>query len=155
MARCKSADATSCARLAESNDWWAEPYITRTALSSCLGIESTSDPPQSLEVRRNLESLISSYCEQLPLPGDVLQHIAEAMESGTPSQRKALLQELVSEIRVESRDAIFPTYRLPNGPVRVMSGVVPIAGPRPLPPMPSSCVCDGVIAISLSPNSEF
>ena len=50
--------------------------------------------------------------------------IAEAMESGAPSQRKALLQELVSEIRVESRGAIFPTYRLPNGPVRVISGVV-------------------------------
>jgi hypothetical protein len=46
------------------------------------------------------------------------------MENGNPSQRKALLQELVAEIRVESREAIFPTYRLPNGPVRVISGVV-------------------------------
>jgi len=43
------------------------------------------------------------------------------MESGTASQRKALLQELVSEIRVESGHA---TYRLPNGPVRVMSGLI-------------------------------
>jgi len=57
--------------------------------------------------------------------------IAEAMENGTASQRKALLQELVSEIRVESRDAIFPTYRLPNGPVRVISGVVGRRGLEP------------------------
>ncbi|HUZ89483.1 MAG TPA: hypothetical protein VMU49_06615 [Candidatus Acidoferrales bacterium] len=47
------------------------------------------------------------------------------MAEGTAGQRKALLQALVAEIRVgESRDAIFPTYRLPAGPVRVMSGVV-------------------------------
>lgn len=50
--------------------------------------------------------------------------IADALEAGTPSQRKALVQELVSEIRVESRDSILPTYRLPAGPVRVVSGMV-------------------------------
>jgi hypothetical protein len=50
--------------------------------------------------------------------------ITDALEAGTPSQRKALLQELVSEIRVEGRGSILPTYRLPAGPVRVMSGMV-------------------------------
>jgi hypothetical protein len=50
--------------------------------------------------------------------------ITDALEAGTPSQRKALLQELVSEIRVEGRGSVLPTYRLPAGPVRVMSGMV-------------------------------
>jgi len=50
--------------------------------------------------------------------------IREAMANGTPSQCKARLQALVTETRVEARDAIYPTYRLPNGPVRGMSGVV-------------------------------
>jgi len=32
---------------------------------------------------------------------------------GTPGQRRALLKELVVEVRVESRDSIIPTFRLP------------------------------------------
>jgi hypothetical protein len=37
----------------------------------------------------------------------------------------------VSEIRVESRSEIFPTYRLPAPPVRVISAVVdPSGGPE-------------------------
>ena len=48
-----------------------------------------------------------------------------------PSQRKALMQQLVSEIRVESRSEIFPTYRLPAPPVRVISGVVGRGGLEP------------------------
>jgi hypothetical protein len=66
--------------------------------------------------------------------------IADALEAGTPSQRKALVQELVSEIRVESRDSILPTYRLPAGPVRVVSGMV---GRRGLEPPTSPGVVEG------------
>lgn len=51
--------------------------------------------------------------------GAVLTSIDDAMDSGTLSQRKALMQQLVSEIRVDSRSAIFPTCRLPAPPVRV------------------------------------
>ncbi len=61
----------------------------------------------------------------------VLTSIDDAMESGTLSQRKALMQQLVSEIRVDSRSAIFPTYRLPAPPVRVISGVVGCGGLEP------------------------
>jgi hypothetical protein len=46
------------------------------------------------------------------------------MLNGTPGQRKALLKELVVEVRVESRDSIVPTFRLPTAPVRVTEAVV-------------------------------
>jgi site-specific DNA recombinase len=61
----------------------------------------------------------------------VIGAIADAMDNGMPSQRKALMQQLVSEIRVESRSEIFPTYRLPAPPVRVISGVVGRRGLEP------------------------
>src|SRR5258708_32273272 len=61
----------------------------------------------------------------------VIGAIADAMDNGMPSQRKARMQQLVSEIRVESRSEIFPTYRLPAPPVRVISGVVGRGGLEP------------------------
>jgi len=63
--------------------------------------------------------------------GAVLTAIDDAMDNGTLSQRKALMQQLVTEIRVESRSAIFPTYRLPAPPVRAISGVVDQRGLEP------------------------
>lgn len=42
----------------------------------------------------------------------VLTSIDDAMDNGLLSQRKALTQELVSGISVDSRSAIFPIYRL-------------------------------------------
>ncbi len=63
--------------------------------------------------------------------GAVLTALEDAMGNGTHSQRKALMQQLVAEIRVESRSAIFPTYRLPAPPVRVISGVVGRGGLEP------------------------
>ena len=63
--------------------------------------------------------------------GAVLTTLDDAIGNGTHSQRKALMQQLVAEIRVESRSAIFPTYRLPAPPVRVISGVVGRGGLEP------------------------
>ncbi|TMH53078.1 MAG: hypothetical protein E6H53_20230 [Betaproteobacteria bacterium] len=41
-----------------------------------------------------------------------------------PGQRRALLKELIVEVRVESRDSIIPTFRLPATSVRVTESVV-------------------------------
>lgn len=60
------------------------------------------------EIQDELERETVREPSQADLRG-AIGAIAEAMESGTPSQRMALLQELVSEIRVDSRGAIFPT----------------------------------------------
>ncbi|HEV2413347.1 MAG TPA: recombinase family protein [Candidatus Dormibacteraeota bacterium] len=50
--------------------------------------------------------------------------VRDAMLHGTPGQRKALLKELIVEVRVESRDSIIPTFRLPSTPVRVTETMV-------------------------------
>jgi hypothetical protein len=41
---------------------------------------------------------------------NVKEILRDAMLKGTPGQRKALLKELVVEVRVESRDSIIPTF---------------------------------------------
>ena len=53
------------------------------------------------------------------------------MLHGTPGQRKALLKELVVEVRVEGRDSIIPTFRLPTTSVRVTEAVVVGGGLEP------------------------
>jgi hypothetical protein len=53
------------------------------------------------------------------------------MLNGTPGQRKALLKELIVEVRVEGRDSIIPTFRLPATPVRVTETVVGRGGLEP------------------------
>jgi hypothetical protein len=50
------------------------------------------------------------------------------MLHGTPGQRKALLKELIVEVRVEGRDSIIPTFRLPSAPVRVTETVLDRGG---------------------------
>ena len=57
--------------------------------------------------------------------------VRDAMLNGTPGQRKALLKELIVEVRVESRDSIIPTFRLPTAPVRVTEAVVGLDGLEP------------------------
>jgi hypothetical protein len=69
------------------------------------------------EIQDELERETVRWPSQADLRGAIGAN-AEAMGNGNPSQRKALLRQLVAEIRVESREAIFPTYRLPNGLVR-------------------------------------
>jgi hypothetical protein len=62
---------------------------------------------------------------------NVKEILGDAMLNGTPGRRKALLKELVVEVRVESRDSIIPTFRLPTAPVRVTEAVVGRGGLEP------------------------
>lgn len=62
---------------------------------------------------------------------DAEEAVRDAMLNGTPGQRKALLKELIVEVRVESRDSIVPTFRLPTAPVRVTEAVVGRGGLEP------------------------
>ena len=57
--------------------------------------------------------------------------VRHAMLNGTPGQRKALLKELIVEVRVESRDSIIPTFRLPATSVRVTEAMVGRGGLEP------------------------
>ena len=77
-----------------------------------------------------------SPARPVELPGAVAVRDAEhavrdAMLHGTPGQRKALLKELVVEVRVEGRDSIIPTFRLPTTSVRVTEAVVVGGGLEP------------------------
>ena len=63
---------------------------------------------------------------------DAEQAVRDAMLNGTPGQRKALLKELIVEVRVEGRDSIIPTYRLPTTTVRVTETMVGRDGLEPL-----------------------
>ena len=69
---------------------------------------------------------------------NVKETLRDAMLNGTPGQRKALLKELVVEVRVEGRDGIVPTFRLPTAPVRVTEAVVGRGGLEPPTPASSS-----------------
>ncbi len=68
-----------------------------------------------------------------PLSDDDLRllqaHVVEVIADGDPPARKALLQALVHEIRVVSRDEIYPFFSLPV--VRPPYGSVPPAGIEP------------------------
>jgi site-specific DNA recombinase len=50
--------------------------------------------------------------------------------------RKAMLRVFVEEVRIESRDAIYPTFRIPADPVRQLVRVVEPGGIEP----PTSCM---------------
>ncbi len=63
------------------------------------------------------------------------RHIAQALTTGAVPARKALLQALVHEIRVESRDRVVPWFRLPGGAdpkVRALARSAPPAGAGPV-----------------------
>ena len=88
-------------------------------------------------LRARLDDLRESDRTEVPVAptAEVMRNVKEtlrdAMLNGTPGQRKALLKELVVEVRVESRDSIVPTFRLPTVPVRVTEALVGRGGLEP------------------------
>jgi site-specific DNA recombinase len=80
---------------------------------------------------------------------DAEEALRDAMLNGTPGQRKALLKELIVDVRVESRDSIIPTFRLPTAAVRVTEAVVGRGGLEP----PTSAGEDA--RLFLSENEPF
>jgi site-specific DNA recombinase len=87
------------------------------------------------ELRAKLEELRDS-AKSIQAPSkesvrDAEEAVRDAMLNGTPGQRKALLKELIVEVRVESRDSIIPTFRLPATSVRVTEAMVGRGGLEP------------------------
>ena len=69
------------------------------------------------------------------------RYIAHALTGGAVPARKALLQALVHEIRVENRDRVVPWFRVPGGvdqKVRALARSVPPAGFEPARPAPEA-----------------
>jgi hypothetical protein len=87
------------------------------------------------ELRAKLDELRDS-AQNIEAPSNQAVRNAEealrgAMLNGTPGQRKALLKELVVEVRIESRDSIIPTFRIPTTSVRVTESMVGRGGLEP------------------------
>ncbi len=82
-----------------------------------------------------LEHAIAQGSFALPSDEDlaaIRATVKECVESGTPEERKGLLQKLLADVRVESRDEIYPIFRIPQAGVRVVYGVVDPRGFEPL-----------------------
>ena len=65
---------------------------------------------------------------------DLRARIEEALTNGATPARKALLQSLIHEVRVESRDSVIPWFRVRSGEpakVRALGGLVGPAGFEP------------------------
>jgi len=66
---------------------------------------------------------------------EMRHHIEKAVTDGAVPARKALLQALVHEIRVEGRDRVVPWFRVTGGAnpkVRALARSVPPAGAGPV-----------------------
>ena len=66
----------------------------------------------------------------------IREHVAHVMKHGPDSQRKAVMQALVGEVRVHSRDHIVPTFYVPEDfdPTKVLmpDGIVGVTGLEPV-----------------------
>jgi site-specific DNA recombinase len=80
-------------------------------------------------------------------------HIDRVMKNGDEAQRKAVMQALVQEVRVVSRDEILPTFYVPedSDPAKVLmpDGIVDIAsGDKNRGPVLSG----GAVSLASAPN---
>ncbi len=89
------------------------------------------------DLRARREELVAAMeyaSANAPDPGEIApmrHHIAQALTDGAVPARKALLQALVQEIRVEGRDRVVPWFRVPGGAnpkVRALARSAPPAG---------------------------
>ncbi len=90
--------------------------------------EQLADEMEEADLRPPTREELSALREQ----------VAEAVAKGSRGQVKALLQALIHEIRVDSRHAIHPTFRVPLGgdhhlddAVRAPSRSVEVSGLEP------------------------
>ena len=102
--------------------------------AACSRIKALSE--QVLVIRRHRDQL-DDESDEPPVPGspaelsELRSRVREAIATGSPAVVKELLGALVHEIRVESRRAIRPVFRVPEGAgnKRAVSRTVPVGGP--------------------------
>ena len=93
------------------------------------------------DLRQRREELVvavqqaSASAPDAEVIAEMRHHIEKAVTGGAVPARKALLQALVHEIRVEDRDRVVPWFRVPDGAdpkVRALARSVPPAGAGPV-----------------------
>jgi len=92
----------------------AMPETLRGEQVKALGAQATALRARREQLADEMEDadLTAPTPEELSA---LRQRVAEAVENGPSASLKALLQALVHEIRVDSREAIHPTFRAPMG----------------------------------------
>ena len=88
--------------------------------------------------REQLQQLLDTADPTAPTVdqlADARKHIRDAIDNGDDRHRKQLLNALIAEIRVDSRDSITPVYRVPHAQqvdtVRIVEGQVVRGGVEP------------------------
>ena len=97
------------------------------------------------------EELTAPSTDELEKMRATVQH---AIEHGPNTLRKAVLQQFVVEVRIESRRVIWPTFRLPLGGVRELSRMVEAAGVEPASETECPGTSTSVSGILLSPRGS-
>jgi site-specific DNA recombinase len=117
-------------------------------------IEALAERLRGLRARRSElmvvleDDLAGPSPEELEILRAKIRH---AIDEGPSTLRKAVLQELVVEVRVKSRRVIHPTFRLPLHGVRELSQMVEAAGVEPASEAASPGTSTSVSGILLSP----
>ena len=71
--------------------------------------------------------------EELDIDAEAVRAtLDELVAAGDRSTSKALLQQLVAEVCIDSHQAIWPVFRVPVVPVRAVSGQVGVTGLEPV-----------------------
>ncbi|MCW2571480.1 MAG: recombinase family protein, partial [Frankiales bacterium] len=82
-------------------------------------MKTLSDKITQLTDRRDELAVLLSVAPTVP-PAIVLDeltdHIADIIRSGSPAQRKALIETLVAEVKITGPNTIIPVFRIPQLP---------------------------------------
>ena len=114
-------------------------FEARTLAETQCGLRVRALTEKVAELRQRRAELMSAIDDDPPRPEvdvdleAIKSEIADVLDGDSDrSARKAVLQTLIAEVRVESRDAITPTFRVPlQAPVRIVSGLAGEVGFEP------------------------
>jgi len=124
---------------------WTAPCLPRSSRHVTCGrrVEALAERMRELGLRKaELRALLEADELSGPEPAaleEIRSLIRRGLEDGPAPQRKAVLQALVAEVRVEGRHAVCPISRVPMRKVREVYTVVRLAGTEPA----ASCCAGG------------
>jgi site-specific DNA recombinase len=78
-------------------------------------------------------------------------HIADLLHSGSPAQRKALIEALVAEVKITGPDTIIPVFRIPQPPAT--NGTTP-ANTEAVTALPAATAPQGMVRTMVEPVGD-
>jgi site-specific DNA recombinase len=138
---------TESAKAAEAIERYLGAFEAGTLTEAQCGTRLSKLGTKVSDLRSRREELMTAMDQasaEVPTDAELTAlraHIDDALANGAIPARKALLQALVYEVRVESRDKVVPWFRVRGGEpkkVRALGGLAPPAGLEPAPPAPEA-----------------